>query len=49
MLALENRVLRLFGPTNGPLTPYSTEMEWGQVIIFFAVACFAAIVLFYGL
>jgi len=25
---------------------YSSEMEWGQVGIFFAVACFAAIVLF---
>ena len=25
---------------------YNWEMEWGQVAIFFAVACFAAIVLF---
>jgi hypothetical protein len=42
-----NSALRLFAPPNGPPNiSYNKKMEWGQVSIFLAVACFAAIVLF---
>ena len=46
-LVARQTVSRRFGPINRPpIFLYSRKMEWGQLSIFFAVACFAAIALF---
>ncbi len=46
MFAASNSLATIWLQVTDLQYPYSRQMEWGQVIIFFAVACFAAIVLF---